>query len=182
MTISPRLNIYLVFVILSSFLTSCDILGIEVSTVKGEWVSEPYKNQYIVLNFSNNVYSYRTLHNDTIIKSGNGTWVLDGDTISLYRQDNNGDGIRRYQIEQMSMNNLTIRDLSDNDVLIMTRQYSSQNKDYDSQFEEVFDLKKGFWWYVVRGIQWIFGIGVILWVLYIILNAIEWVVNKVRKK
>ncbi len=138
----------LLIVLFSILLTSCEQLGIEVATVKGEWKSEAYKSQYLILKLSDNGMSHRTIHNDSIIVNRGGTWSIHNDTLSLFHQDFNANGTRRFKIEQISMNNLTLRNLSNEDVWIMTRQYSTPNSDYDSHFNEVFDLKKGFWWYV----------------------------------
>ena len=147
----------LLIVLFSILLTSCEQLGIEVATVKGEWKSEGYKNQYLIMNLSNNGMSHRTIHNDSVIVKGSGTWSLHNDTLSLYHQDFNANGVRRFKIEQMSMNTLTLRNLNNKDIWVMTRQYSTAGNDYDSHFSEVFDLKRGFWWYTWNIILFVLG-------------------------
>lgn len=131
----------------SIVLSSCEQLGIEVTTVKGEWKSQAYKNQYLIMNISDNGMSLQIIHNDSVIVNRSGTWSLHSDTLCLYHQDFNANGVRQLKLEQMSMNTLTLRNLDNKDILVMTRQYSTASNDYDSHFTEVFELKRGFWWY-----------------------------------
>ena len=130
--------------IFSIVLTSCEQLGIEVTTVKGEWKSQAYKNQYLIMNLSDNRMSHQTIHNNSVIVNRSGTWSLHNDTLNLYHQDFNADGVRQFKIEQMSMNTLTLRNLDNKDIWVMTRQYSTAGNNYDSHFTEVFNLKKRF--------------------------------------
>lgn len=144
-TIQP-LHIILI-VLLTLFFASCERLGIEVATVKGEWQSEPYGNEYVKFYIVDDEMLHITYKDGKAIKGGKGTWSLNKDTLSLYQQSPGSDGIRKFKIEKMTMNSLTLRNLSNEDVWIMTRQYPTEDNDYNSRFNYVFDLKKGFWWY-----------------------------------
>lgn len=180
-------KLHAIFIVLFAvMLTSCEQLGIEVTTIKGEWKSDNYKNQYLILNISDNGMSHRTIHNDSVIVHRIGTWSISNDTLCLFHQNFNSDGIRIFKIEQMSMNTLTLRNLKNEDIWIMTRQYSTANNDYDSHFEEVFDLKKGSWWYAWQITIFIFGgvsFGFIIMVLYQLSSAlIKWIRSIYKKK
>lgn len=125
--------------------------------------------------------------NDSILLTGRtGTWSFHNDTLSLYHQDNKANGVRIFKIDQMSMNTMTLRNVSNEDVWIMTRQYSTPDNDYDSHFNEVFDLKKGFWWYAWEiTLIVLSGIGGILLLtgLYQLCSAsIKWIRSAIKKK
>ena len=143
----PMKILYIILVLLLSLtVTSCERLGVEVTTVKGEWKSESYNNQHLILLLSNNGTSAGAIfYNDSLLDYRPATWSLHNDTLSFYRQETGG--VSRFKIEQMSMNTLTLRNVSNEKIWIMTRQYVTPGNDYDSHFKEVFDLKKGFWWY-----------------------------------
>lgn len=181
-------TIYTILILLLSIaVTSCEKLGVEVTTVKGVWKSDSYKNQYLILIISDKGMSHGTYLNDSILLTGRkGTWSLHNDTLSLYHQDNKADGVRIFKIEQMSMNTMTLRNVSNGDVWIMTRQYSTQNNNYDSHFNEVFDLKKGFWWYAWNVTQFVIGYGfglLVLIGLYHLCSAlIKWIRSAIKKK
>ena len=91
-----------------------------------------------------------------------------------------------YEVEQMSMNSLLLKGLSNNNTLIFSRQYSPNTTDELDKFYEVLDLKKGFWWLIFRGIQYTLGIIGIFYLGYIIVKAIgkgiKWIFNKLRKE
>lgn len=168
--------------LLSITATSCKQFGVEVTTEKGEWKSDSYKNQYLILKLSDNGMSHRTIHNDSTLVNRTGTWSLHNDTLSLYHQDFKADGVRRFKIEQMSMNTMTLRNVSNEDVWIMTRQYSTPNNDYDSHFNEVFDLKKGFWWYAWEIASFVLA-GLLLIVLIMgLFNVGRELIARIRKK
>ena len=179
--------LYTILILLFSItVTSCEQLGFEVTTVKGEWKSDSYKNQYLILKLSDNGMSHRTIHNDSTLVNRTGTWSLHNDTLSLYHQDFKAEGVRMFKIEQMSMNTMTLRNVSNEDVWIMTRQYSTSNNDYDSHFNEVFDLKKGFWWYawnitlyVMAGV---FSLSVLMGLYHLCSALFKWIRSAIKKK
>lgn len=171
----------ILIVLFSIVLTSCEQLGIEVTTVKGEWKSEAYKSQYLIMNLSDNGMSHQTIHNDSIIVNRNGTWSLHNDTLSLYHQDFNANGVRQFKIEQMSMNTLTLRNLANKDVWVMTRQYSTASKDYDSHFSEVFDLKRGFWWYAWQITCFALGCLLLISLIMGLFNVGQGLIKRIRK-
>ena len=176
-------KLHITLIVLSCVvLSSCERLGIEVTTVKGEWKSEAYKNQYLIMNLSDNGMSHQTIHNDSVIVNRSGTWSLHNDTLNLYHQDFNANGVRQFKVEQMSMNTLTLRNLDNKDIWVMTRQYSTTNKDYDSHFSEVFDLKRGFWWYA-RQIT-AYAIAILLTVSFVkgLYYVGRGIINRIRKK
>ena len=179
--------LYTILILLFSItVTSCEQLGVEVTTVKGEWKSDSYKNQYLILKLSDNGMSHRTIHNDSTLVNRTGTWSLHNDTLSLYHQDFKAEGVRMFKIEQMSMNTMTLRNVSNEDVWIMTRQYSTPNNDYDSHFNEVFDLKKGFWWYAweitLIVLSGIIGILLLMGLYQLGSTSIKWIRSAIKKK
>ena len=95
--------------IFSIVLTSCEQFGIKVTTVKGEWKSQAYKNQYLIINISDNGMSHQTIHNDSVIVNRSGTWSLHNDTLSLYHQDFNANGVRQFKSEHVSINTLALQ-------------------------------------------------------------------------
>lgn len=183
-------NFRVIFIVLFSImLTSCDYLGIEVTTVKGEWKSQVYKNQYLILELLDNGISNVRYYNDNdsvYFMKSIGSWSLHNDTLNLYNQTIDGDGVRQYKIEQMSMNILTLRKLTNNSIWVMTRQYSTASSDYNSQFEEVFDLKKDFWWYVWRifiSIQVLIVFRIVYELLkHLFLWSKKWIRRVIKKK
>ncbi|MBD5294721.1 MAG: hypothetical protein HDS25_00155 [Bacteroides sp.] len=180
----------LVIVLLTLILTSCQEFGIEVTTVKGEWQSKTLVNQYVILNISDNEMFYNTYKDGQVIKSGSGTWTLDKDTLSLYQQSVKSGGMRRFKIEKMTMNTLTLRNLTNDNVWIMTRVYPTDKNDYDSRFLYVSDLKKGFLWYAWEIIKIIFFIFVYLLIISFIFGImLPWlweigkrIINKIIKR
>lgn len=158
-------------------------LGVEVTTVKGEWKSESYNNQHLILLLSNNGTSTGAIYyNDSLLDCRTETWSLHNDTLNFYRHEPGG--VRRFKIEQMSMNTLTLRNVSNEDVWIMTRQYLTPNNDYNSHFNEVFDLKKGFWWYTWEiasfALAGLFFIGLIMGLFNIGRELVAWIRKKIK--
>lgn len=172
----------ILILLLSITATSCELLGVEVTTVKGEWKSDSYKNQYLILRLLDNGMAYGTIHNDSTLVNRAGTWLLHNDTLSLYHQDFKADGVRILKIEQMSMNTLTLRNVSNEDVWIMTRQYSTPNNDYDSRFNEVFDLKKGFWWYAWIITSPVLGVLILIYMIWGLFNIGREFIVWIREK
>ena len=170
----------ILIVIFSIVLTSCEQLGIEVTTVKGEWKSQAYKNQYLIMNLSDNRMSHQTIHNNSVIVNRSGTWSLHNDTLNLYHQDFNADGVRQFKIEQMSMNTLTLRNLDNKDIWVMTRQYSTAGNNYDSHFTEVFNLKKGFWWYAWHIILFAISGFFLYFCGCILISLVPWIYGKIK--
>lgn len=161
-----KLKYILYFIVATLILTSCEQLGIEVTTVKGNWKSQTSNGQHLSLEISEDeTFISKAIHQDSLLlRQEVGTWRLANDTLYLYTQKFHGNGVRKLRVEQLSMNILTLRNDS-NGIRIFNRIYSTPNNDYDSHFEEVFDLKKGFWWYawqifcLVFGVIVLFGIG-----------------------
>lgn len=180
------LYIYLLSLIIIN-LSSCEHLGVEVSTVKGKWVSEKTNGQNIFLNISNhNTYSSETFLNDSIqLIKESGTWVLRNDTLFLYHQNFENKGVKRLLIEQLSMNLITLRNLKNGDIIVLNRVYSGQNLDYDDRFAEVFNLKGGFWWYAwiitLIALIILIIIGGIMSLIGIIGNIPHWI-RKIKRK
>lgn len=172
----------ILILLLSITVTSCEQFGVEVTTVKGEWKSDSYKNQYLILKISDNGMSHRTIHNDSTLVNRTGTWSLHNDTLSLYHQNFNADGVRIFKIEQMSMNTMTLRNVSNEDVWIMTRQYSTPNNDYDSHFNEVFDLKKGFWWHTWEIASFVLAGLLLIGLIMGLFNVGRELIARIRKK
>lgn len=168
------LSVVVLFIIL--FLASCEQLGIEITTVKGSWQSDKLKDgSYITLQLSENgsFFSYSMVTDTTYSKFIKGTWKNEEDSLFLYVQ---GEKTSPLIIEKLSMNNMTLKD--GQRYVIMTRKYNNPNNKY----EEVFELKKGFWFYV-RGIGYgIVGAFLIGGVIGIVGSGVgelvKWIKNK----
>ena len=184
----PMKILYTILILLLSITaTSCEEFGVEVTTVKGIWKSDTQNAQYIMLFISDDRMSHGKFYNDSILLIGRtGTWSLHNDTLSLYHQDFKADGVRTFKIEQMSMNTMTLQNVSNEDVWIMTRQYSTPDNDYDSHFNEVFDLKKGFWWYAwnitLYGMASVFSLSVLMGLYHLCSALIKWIRSAIKKK
>ena len=160
---------------LSLILMSCEQLGIEEKTVKGEWQSMPYADEYIKLFLANDVMTQTTYSTDgTEINTIAGTWKLHKDTLNLYKQDIESGGKGRFVIEQMSMNTLTLRNLKNNDTWIMYRVYPPDANNYDTRLMHVFNLKKGFLWYCWQ----IFGASLCMVIAGLIIGSIIQLLSK----
>lgn len=164
-------------------LTSCEPFGIEVTTLKGKWKSDKTDGQHILLSLSDDdIYSAQIILNDTILLiQRHGTWILKNDTLNIYSQNLENKGVRNYYIEQLSMNAMTLRKIKDGDILVFHRVYSNQNLDYDERFEEVFDLKRGFWWYVWRFVLLVSGTIIVIGFLYCVRSLINNLTKRIRK-
>lgn len=175
-------HIILLFVV-QLILTSCEILNVEVKTVKGNWKSDITNGQYIFLNLEDNdTYSYKTILNDTtILIKQQGSWVLKNDTLSLYHQNFENKGIIRLSIEQISMNTLTLKNIPHGDVIVLHRLYS-KNLDYNGRFEEVLELKGGFWWAAWIITLFIFSILSSIFIIYLIGVFVVDLIKRIRKK
>lgn len=165
-------------------LTSCEPLGIEVKTVKGKWKSDKTNGQNLLLNLEDDdIYSSQTILNDSILLSQKqGTWILKKDTLFIYRQNVENNGLHKLHIEQLSMNTMTLRQIKDEDILVFNRVYSNQNLDYDGRFNEVFNLKKGFWWYAWILVEVICFIMMCIYLFYLVGRLIENMSKCIRKK
>lgn len=180
-----KLKYILCIIVATLTLTSCEQLGIEVTTVKGNWKSHTSNGQHILLEISeDDTFIFKAIHQDSLLlRQEIGTWKLTDDTLYLYTQKFHGNGVQKLTVEQMSMNRLTLRNNS-NEIRILNRIYSTPTNDYDSHFEEVFDLKKGFWWYawqifcLVLGVIVLFGIGAVIISLVKSLTSKNTVQNK----
>ena len=167
-------------------LTSCEPLGIEIKTVKGKWKSDKTNGQNLLLNLEDeDIYSSQTILNDSILLSQKqGTWILKKDTLFIYRQNVENNGLHKLHIEQLSMNTMTLKQIKDEDILVFNRVYSNQNLDYDGRFNEVFNLKKGFWWYAWIIVKVIFFIMMCIYLFYLagrlIENTSKWIHKKIR--
>lgn len=175
----------ILILLLSIAVTSCEQLGLEVTTVKGKWKSESYNNQHLILQLSNNGTSAGAIYyNDSLLDRRTKTWSLHNDTLSFYRQETGG--VSRFKIEQMSMSTLTLINVSNEKVWIMTRQYVTPGNDYDSHFNEVFDLKKGFWWYAweitLCILSGLLGAGLLSLLCSLCSALIKWIRSIIKKK
>lgn len=80
------------------------------------------------------------------------------------------------------MNYITLKKIKNGDILVCNRVYSNQNLDYYGRFNEVFNLKRGFWWYAWEIATWIFYIVMVIFLLYGIGSLIENIAKWIRKK
>lgn len=165
-------------------LTSCEPLGFEVTTVKGKWKSDKTNGEYLLLNLTReDVYTAQNILNDTILlKQQQGTWILKNDTLYFFSQNLENKGISRWKVEQLSMNYITLKKIKNGDILVCNRVYSNQNLDYYGRFNEVFNLKRGFWWFAWEIATWIFYIVMVIFLLYGIGSLTENIAKWIRKK
>lgn len=171
--------LYIVLISFTFMLTSCEELGIEVTTFKGKWRSAKSANgEYIdMLINKNGTFDLYTMINDsTYSKRINGTWTNKEDTISLFAQ---GEGKATLIIEQLTMDRMTVE--GNKEYTIFTRLYNNP----DDKFIEVLELKGGFLYglFLVIGFVEIlagggFVIAIIFYVLRFIYNYIRELINK----
>lgn len=125
-------------------LMSCDVLvkiGLEPTTVKGNWVSEAIKEElhYLIQIKDDDKYVLEIMTADSIHKLSSGTWTCKEDTISLYSQK----GTATLIVKQISMNTMTVQRKKDKENIIFSRIYNnSDSSDEFSKFSEVLDLKR----------------------------------------
>lgn len=157
-------------------LASCEQLGIEVTTVKGHWQSDKFDNgNYITLQLleDGSFDSYVMVTDTTYSKIIKGTWKNEEDSLFLYVQGKKAEPLI---VEKLSMNNMTLKD--GQRCIIMTRKYKSANPTYDDKFNEVLELKKGFWSYAFQ----LFGIAIFSFITYLIVvglnELVKWIKNK----
>ena len=143
----------------------------EVTTVKGTWVSEKFDDGYFfkMLFLDDEFTIYKMDTDSTYSNKMFGSWVENGDTISLYSQK---EGNTIFVIEQLTQNNMTI--YVDNQYLIMERTHPIE-------FMDILELKGGFWWYVY--IIGVIGTGCFLMagIYDAILGLANWIVKLIRK-
>lgn len=178
---------YILLVIISTLmLGACEQLGIEVTTVKGTWKSQVTRDGFATLDISGNeTFTARLYKDSTLVSAESGTWKQNGDTLYFYNQNFKGKGINKLKIEQMSMNTITLTMQDEDNTFILNRIYSNPANDYDSHFEEVFDLKKGFWWYAWQIICFVLGLlllGIFITAIYNLGRSfVKWITNRTHK-
>lgn len=164
------------FVIL--LLASCEQLGIEVTTVKGNWQSDKFDNgSYITLQLleDGSFYYYVMVTDTTCSKSIKGTWKNEEDSLFLYAQ---GKETEPLTIEKLSMNNMTLRD--GQHYIIMTRKYKSANYTYDDKLREVLELKNGFLSLALQLFWFVIVIFLCYPMVCWLIELFKWIKNKCR--
>lgn len=177
---------YLKYIYILSFmfsLMSCDVLvkiGLEPTTVKGNWVSEAIKEElhYLIQIKDDDKYVLEIMTADSIHKLSSGTWTCKEDTISLYSQK----GTATLIVKQISMNTMTVQRKKDKENIIFSRIYNnSDSSDEFSKFSEVLDLKGGFWFLIYLAFLSIFGIFFIISIVACLIEVVKWLVSKIKK-
>lgn len=177
--------LYIVLISFTFMLTSCENLGIEVTTFKGYWRSEKYDEgffRYLYLKKDGTFDLFVMANDSTYSSTINGTWINEKDTISLFIQNNanNSKKIKKtLVIKQLTMDRMTVE--GNKEYTIFTRLYNNP----DNKFFEVLELKGGF----LYGLCLVIGfvctlacggcvIAIIFYVLRFIYNYIRKLINK----
>lgn len=172
--------LYIVLISFTFMLTSCENLGIEVTTFKGYWRSEKYDEgffRYLYLKKDGTFDTFVMANDSTYSSTINGTWINKKDTISLFIQNNaiNSKKIKKtLVIKQLTMDRMTVE--GNKEYIIFTRLYNNP----DDKFSEVLELKGGFLYglFLVIGFVEILACGgaviaIIFYVLRFIYNYIR---------
>lgn len=138
-----------------SLFVGCELLGIEVTTIKGNWVSNKFDNgEFCKVQFDDDKFVFYVMATDsTYSKRIDGLWTSKGDTITLYQ--NKGSMVEIF-VKHLSMNNMVLQ--VDEDYITMSRTYN----DPDYKFMEVWKLKGGF----LYALFIVFSIGFGLMIIY----------------
>lgn len=164
------MSIVVSFVIL--FLASCEQLGIEITTVKGNWQSDKFDNgKYITLQLSEDgsFDSYLMVTDTTYSKRIRGTWQNKEDSLFLYAQ---GEKAETLVVEMLSMDNMTLK--YGQRYAIMNRKYNNPNNKY----EEVCELKGGIWYDIC--IHWIIPLAFVWGCIYVVGCGVDWIKSKLN--
>lgn len=157
-------------------LVGCELLGIEITTIKGNWVSEKFKDGYYwMLQIDDDKYSHYIMTVDsTYSKQISGTWAYKNDTIELYSHDKKSTNLI---VKQLSMNTMTLE--HEKGCFIMRRMYNDPNEDYDGKFMEVFALKKDVWYYVYIAITLAVGLLMIIAIFNVLYCLFNWIKDRI---
>lgn len=161
------LMIFGLLALTSSLLVVC-ALGIEVTTIKGYWESNKFENgDYCALRLDNEKFSFYVMVTDsTYSEKLEGTWLCKDDTISLYTQEK---GPIVIFVKKLTQNAMTLQ-MENKNYLIMSRVPKAG-------FDEVLELKRGFWYYVYNGMK-LFLLGGILTGLW---ETLKWLGRTIKK-
>lgn len=157
---------------LTFLLVGCESLGIEVTTIKGYWESNKFENgDYCALRLDNEKFSFYVMVTDsTYSEKLEGTWLCKDDTISLYTQEK---GPIAIFVKKLTQNAMTLQ-MENKNYLIMSRVPKAG-------FDEVLELKGGFWYYVYNGIMFIFGLFILSAILTGLWEALKWLGRTIKK-
>lgn len=157
-------------------LVGCELLGIETTTIKGNWRSEKFKDGYYwMLQIDDDKYNHYIMTTDsTCSKRISGTWAYKNDTIELYSHDKKSTNLI---VKQLSMNTMTLE--HEKGFFIMRRMYNDPNDDYDGKFMEVFALKKGVWYYVYVVITITVGLLMIIAIFNVLYCLFNWIKDRI---
>lgn len=143
-------------------LTSCEQLGIEVTTIKGKWETNLTDRQSLKLTItSNNTFEVEIYKDSIKTAKTTGTWQLSNDTLLLYSQRSSGQFQKQFTLEQMRMNSITLRAattniptdtgntnaINANRIYRLHRLYSTPQPAYNQKFLEVLYIKHNYWAY-----------------------------------
>lgn len=167
-------KIFLV-IVFTPLLISCELLGIEVTTVKGNWKSGTFDDgSFYKMQFDDDKFVFYTMVTDsTYSERIDGTYNMHGDTITLYSEKR---GVTDFIVQILSMNTMTIQ--YGKKILIMSRIY----KDPNDKFLEVLELKKnGFWYFILKVLEFVLCIFYISVIYMLITKAVKWLVKMIKK-
>lgn len=99
-----------------------------------------------------------------------GTWLCKDDTISLYTQEK---GPIAIFVKKLTQNAMTLQ-MENKNYLIMSRVPKAG-------FDEVLELKGGFWYYVYNDIMFIFGLFILSAILTGLWEALKWLGRTIKK-
>lgn len=178
---SPSMKPYHILLSLIALLTltSCEQLGLEVTTIKGKWETSLSDRQYLTLTITNHNTFAAQIYKDSVRTAKTiGKWELTNDTLRLYSLHCESRCLNQFTLEQMTMNTITLRAITGNDptesinsnpinaitentiytkttnttnqTYILHRQYTTPEPTYNQKFMEVFYIKQNHWRYVTR--------------------------------
>ena len=157
-------------------LVGCDMLGIEITTIKGHWQSNKDENgEYTILELGDGTFDIMQMVTDsTYSERTNGTWINKGDTITLFA---NRQKPVFLIVKQLSMDKMTIQQGLGKKCFIMSRIY----KNPGDKFYEFLSLKKGLWYWVYMAILMIPLLGLYCWLIELVKLVKKWILKILRR-
>lgn len=167
---------YFLIIAFMPLLVSCELLGIEITTIKGHWQSNKSENgDYYTLKFEDETFDFYAKRTTSTYQTS-GTWANKGDTITLLSHEKAPMDII---VRQLSMNTMTIQE--GKKCIIMSRIY----KDPDDKFMEVFALKRGFWFHVYMVVSMALGLLMTVGIFYLLIELVKlvkkWILKILRR-
>lgn len=165
---------YVLPIVFIPLFVSCELLGLEVKTIKGNWQSDKFDNgDFCTVQFDDDKFVFYVMVTDsTYSERIDGLWISKGDTIVLYSQNK---GTVEVIVKYLSMNTMAIQE--GKKYIIMSRIYDDPN----DKFMEVLELKGGFWYLIYQVFMSILILFLVCGILGWLTEAVKWLVKVIRK-